>query len=115
MIESYAKVADDLTTFFEKGNAIKTNPKFSPDRFINASKLLPWEKGHFVTEVSTNALHIVMNKKARIFFSEGYRFGKAGGGFERVNLAVPTEYLEKMLERLYEVLKIEFPKFCKNK
>ena len=56
-----------------------------------------------------------MNKKAKIFFSEGYTFGKAGDGFERVNLAMPTKYLEKMLERLYEVLKIEFPKFCKNK
>ena len=72
LIESYAKVADDLATFFEKGNVIKTNPKFSPDRFINASKLLPWEKGHFVTEVSTNALHIVMNKKVRILYLDFY-------------------------------------------
>lgn len=72
LIESYAKVADDLATFFEKGNVIKTNPKFSPDRFINASKLLPWEKGHFVTEVSTNTLHIVMNKKARILYLDFY-------------------------------------------
>jgi len=48
-----------------------------------------------------------------VFLREGYAFGKAGDGFERVNLAVPTKYLEKMLERLYEVLKVEFPKFCK--
>ena len=54
-----------------------------------------------------------MNKKAKIFFSEGYTFGKDGNGFERVNLAVPTKYLEKMLERLYEIIKMDFSQFCK--
>lgn len=72
LIESYAKVADDLISFFEKGNTIKTNPALSPDRFINASKLLPWEKGHFVTTVSTNALHIFMKKEARILYLDFY-------------------------------------------
>ena len=54
-----------------------------------------------------------MNEKARIFFSEGYTFGKNGDGFERMNLAVPTHILEKGLERLYNAIKQDYPKFCK--
>ena len=94
--------------------------KFFEERFVELKA--PLIEGTYLQWLDFRALGLknkelaeFMNKKARIFFSEGYTFGKAGGGFERVNLAVPTEYLEKMLERLYEVLKIEFPKFCKNK
>ena len=54
-----------------------------------------------------------MNEKARIFFSEGYTFGKNGDGFERMNLAVPTHILEKGLERLYNAIKQDYPEFCK--
>ena len=94
--------------------------KFFEEKFINLKA--PLIEGTYLQWLDFRALGIknkelaeFMNKKAKIFFSEGYTFGKAGDGFERVNLAVPTKYLEKMLERLYEVLKIEFPKFCKNK
>jgi len=94
--------------------------KFFEEKFINLKA--PLIEGTYLQWLDFRALGIknkelaeFMNKKAKIFFSEGYTFGKAGEGFERVNLAVPTKYLEKMLERLYEVLKIEFPKFCKNK
>ena len=94
--------------------------KFFEERFVDLKA--PLIQGTYLQWLDFRALGLknkelaeFMNKKARIFFSEGYTFGKAGGGFERVNLAVPTKYLEKMLERLYEVLKIEFPKFCKNK
>ena len=94
--------------------------KFFEERFVDLKA--PLIQGTYLQWIDFRALGLknkelaeFMNKKARIFFSEGYTFGKAGSGFERVNLAVPTEYLEKMLERLYEVLKIEFPKFCKNK
>ena len=34
-------------------------------------------------------------------------------GFERINLAASTHILEKGLERLYEAIKKEYPKFCK--
>ena len=54
-----------------------------------------------------------MNEKAKIFFSEGYTFGKNGDGFERMNLAVPTHILEKGLERLYNAIKQDYPAFCK--
>ena len=94
--------------------------KFFEERFVDLKA--PLIEGTYLQWLDFRALGIknkelaeFMNKKAKIFFSEGYTFGKAGDGFERVNLAVPTKYLEKMLERLYEVLKIEFPKFCKNK
>ena len=93
--------------------------KFFEERFVELKA--PLIEGTYLQWLDFRALGLknkelaeFMNKKARIFFSEGYTFGKAGGGFERVNLAVPTKYLEKMLERLYEVLKIEFPKFCKK-
>jgi len=54
-----------------------------------------------------------MNEKAQLFFSEGYTFGKAGDGFERINLAVPTHVLEKGMERLYKAIKENYPDFCK--
>ena len=93
--------------------------KFFEERFVDLKA--PLIQGTYLQWLDFRALELkntelkeFMNKKAKIFFSEGYTFGKAGDGFERVNLAVPTKYLEKMLERLYEVLKIEFPKFCKK-
>ena len=92
--------------------------KFFEEKFISLKALLI--EGTYLQWLDFRALGIknkefadFMNKKAKIFFSEGYTFGKAGDGFERVNLAVPTKYLKKMLERLYEVLKAEFPQFCK--
>ena len=92
--------------------------KFFEEKFINLKA--PLIEGTYLQWLDFRALGIknkeladFMNKKAKIFFSEGYTFGKAGDGFERVNLAVPTKYLKKMLERLYEVLKAEFPQFCK--
>lgn len=39
-------------------------------------------------------------KKAQLFFDEGYMFGEEGTGFERMNLACPTKVLMDALERL---------------
>ena len=58
-------------------------------------------------------LKAFMTKKANAFFNEGYIFGKAGSGFERINLAVPTRYIEEVLERIYNAVKEEYPRFCK--
>ena len=109
---------DEFLLLIDKNQ--KSVNKFFEERFVELKA--PLIEGTYLQWLDFRSLGLknkelaeFMNKKARIFFSEGYTFGKAGGGFERVNLAVPTEYLEKMLERLYEVLKIEFPKFCKNK
>jgi len=109
---------DEFLLLIDKNQKL-VNKSFE-EKFINLKA--PLIEGTYLQWLDFRALGLkntelaeFMNKKAKIFFSEGYTFGKDGDGFERVNLAVPTEYLEKMLERLYEVLKIEFPKFCKNK
>jgi cystathionine beta-lyase len=39
-------------------------------------------------------------KKAQLFFDEGYMFGDEGTGFERMNLACPTKVLMEALKRL---------------
>ena len=92
--------------------------KFFEERFVDLKA--PLIQGTYlqwldfrVLGLKNTELKEFMNKKAKIFFSEGYTFGKDGNGFERVNLAVPTKYLEKMLERLYEVIKMDFSQFCK--
>lgn len=96
LIESYAKVADDLTSFFEKGNTIKTNPALSPEKFINASKFLPWEKEHFTTSVSTNKLHLLIKKENRNLYLDFYYEP------ELVEFSDFFEFLKK-LDRIEEI------------
>jgi len=45
-----------------------------------------------------------MQKRAYMFFDEGYMFGDTGRGFERINLACPTWALEQALERMNKAL-----------
>lgn len=45
-----------------------------------------------------------MQKKAHLFLDEGALFGEAGAGFERFNIACPTEVLREALERLCDAL-----------
>ena len=45
-------------------------------------------------------LERINHEEARLFFDEGYVFGKQGEGFERWNLACPTRYVEEALERM---------------
>lgn len=45
-------------------------------------------------------LERVNHQEAKLFFDEGYVFGKQGEGYERWNLACPTRYIEEGLERL---------------
>ena len=51
-----------------------------------------------------NEMEDFMKKKALLFFDEGYIFGDAGRGFERINLACPTWVLTDALERLKAAL-----------
>ena len=46
-----------------------------------------------------------MAQKARCFFTEGYKFGEAGAGFERWNLAGPRATLLAGLERMERAVK----------
>lgn len=50
-------------------------------------------------------LEKLMKKTAGIFFDEGYVFGEEGIGFERWNLACPTQCIEDALIRLKKALK----------
>ena len=49
-------------------------------------------------------LETFMHEKAQLFLDEGYLFGKAGEGFERLNLACPTIKLLEAMERLEKAL-----------
>lgn len=46
-----------------------------------------------------------LHTKAEFFTDEGYIFGEEGMGYERINLALPTDALEEALERLVKALK----------
>ena len=48
-------------------------------------------------------LERINRQEAYLFFDEGYVFGKQGEGFERWNLACPTRYIERALERMKNV------------
>lgn len=50
-------------------------------------------------------LERINHEEAKLFFDEGYVFGKQGEGFERWNLACPTHYIEEALERMKNVYK----------
>lgn len=50
--------------------------------------------------IESHQLAEVLKSEAKLFFDEGFIFGEQGDGFERWNLACPTYYIEKALERL---------------
>ncbi len=50
--------------------------------------------------MSAEELEAFLHNKAFWFCSEGYSFGEAGRGFERLNLACPRFFLEDALVRL---------------
>ena len=45
-----------------------------------------------------------MQFDAQMFLDEGYLFGDCGKGYERINLACPTKYLEIAMERLLKAV-----------
>ena len=50
--------------------------------------------------MSSGELETFMIEKAQVFFDEGYIFGKAGAGFERMNIACPTQVMLDGLKRI---------------
>ena len=46
-----------------------------------------------------------LEQKAEFFTDHGINFGQEGSGFERINLALPTDILRESLERLVDALK----------
>jgi aminotransferase/cystathionine beta-lyase len=49
-------------------------------------------------------LENLMHMEAEVFFDEGYVFGEAGSGFERMNIACPTHVMVEGLERVVEAV-----------
>lgn len=49
--------------------------------------------------LSAEELEKKMKEEAQLYLDEGYLFGEAGAGFERINLACPRSVLETSLER----------------
>ncbi|MBQ3449935.1 MAG: pyridoxal phosphate-dependent aminotransferase [Synergistaceae bacterium] len=50
--------------------------------------------------INHKELERINHEEARLFFDEGYIFGKQGEGFERWNIACPTRYIYDALERM---------------
>lgn len=50
--------------------------------------------------LNKDELEHLMKEEADLFLDEGYLFGKAGEGFERINLAVPKHVLVNAMERM---------------
>ncbi|MDY0404197.1 MalY/PatB family protein [Virgibacillus sp. 179-BFC.A HS] len=72
----------------------------------------PLIQGTYLQWVDFNALGMTdeelenfMHMEAEFFTDEGYIFGKEGSGFERINLALPTDALEEALNRLGAALR----------
>lgn len=55
--------------------------------------------------MSDKKLEAFLHQEAEFFTNQGYVFGKEGSGYERVNLALPTEALKEALDRLIRALK----------
>lgn len=54
--------------------------------------------------LSREAQETLMKEKAHAFFDEGWIFGDAGEGFERINLACPRRVLAETMERVASVI-----------
>lgn len=52
-------------------------------------------------------LEEIMQKKARVALDEGYIFGDAGRGFERINIATPRSVVEDCMNRILKAFKEE--------
>lgn len=50
-------------------------------------------------------LELKMQKEAGVLLDEGYIFGEAGAGFERINMACPRSIVKEALDRMIAVLK----------
>jgi bifunctional pyridoxal-dependent enzyme with beta-cystathionase and maltose regulon repressor activities len=51
-------------------------------------------------KLSPEELELLIQKKAKLLFSQGYIFGEGGAGFQRINIACPRKVLELGLGRL---------------
>ena len=90
-------------------NVIDTNRKIIAEfiaRELPAVKVHELE-GTYLLWLDMNGLGLdvkelerINHEEARLFFDEGYIFGKAGEGFERWNIACPEKYIREALARM---------------
>ncbi len=55
--------------------------------------------------IDSERLHNILLKEGKVWLDEGYMFGEAGKGFERINIACPRTVLEEGLNRIRDSLK----------
>lgn len=55
-------------------------------------------------KIDSRTLHKTLKYEGKIWLDEGYLFGKAGEGFERINIACPRKTLEEGLKRIKECI-----------
>ncbi|ARK22015.1 pyridoxal phosphate-dependent aminotransferase [Sporosarcina sp. P26b] len=55
-------------------------------------------------DMTNEELEEFLHMEAEFFTDEGYVFGEEGNGFERINIALPTDALEEALHRLGKAL-----------
>lgn len=68
---------------------------------------LAWIDFNGYVDGDAEKLEEIMQKKARVALDEGYIFGDAGRGFERINIATPRSVVEDCMDRILRAFKEE--------
>ena len=68
---------------------------------------LAWIDVNGYVDGDAEKLEEIMQKKARVALDEGYIFGDAGRGFERINIATPRSVVEDCMDRILKAFKEE--------
>ena len=66
---------------------------------------LAWIDFNGYVDGDAEKLEEIMQKKARVALDEGYIFGDAGRGFERINIATPRSVVEDCMDRILKAFK----------
>lgn len=68
---------------------------------------LAWIDFNGYVDGDAEKLEEIMQKKAMVALDEGYIFGDAGRGFERINIATPRSVVEDCMDRILKAFKEE--------
>ena len=68
---------------------------------------LAWIDFNGYVDGDAEKLEEIMQKKAKVALDEGYIFGNAGRGFERINIATPRSVVEDCMDRILKAFKEE--------
>lgn len=99
---------DELLTVIEKNQHIVKDyfDKHFPQitAYLSEGTYLQWIDFNDLG-MTDEELEAFMHTEAEFFTDEGYIFGEEGSGYERINVALPTDVLKAALERLGKALK----------